>query len=70
MDSLIASLSQFGIAGLMFVMWWIERTEKFKQKKGKEEAEFDRNSVLEALQNNTVAMTELKDEIRQLTEKK
>ena len=64
MDSLIASLSQFGIAGLMFVMWWIERTEKFKQKKGKEEG------VLQALQNNTVVMTELRDEIRELKEKK
>lgn len=66
MENLIKEFAQFGISGLMFIMWWLERTDKFKQKKDKEEAQFDRSVVTEALQNNTVAMTELRDEIREL----
>lgn len=80
MDALIPEVAQMGIAGLFFVMWWLERRDKTTSEKqvakmtdvaGRacslaEEAHEDRREMIQALQNNTEAMTVLTERIRAL----
>ena len=64
-------LPSFGISGLLFVMWWIERQERTKAAAGLREAlqyasqiaELNK-SLLEVIRINTEALTALREELR------
>lgn len=68
---LLAELPSLGIAGLLFVMWWIERQERVKSWTGLREAlrhagqvaDVNR-SLLDVVRINTEALTALREELR------
>lgn len=66
-----AELASFGIAGLLFVMWWIERQERLKalttctdaERYAVQAAEANR-SLLDVVRANTEALAALREELR------
>ncbi len=77
MDEVIQHYAQYGIAGLFFIMWWIERRDKTKEKESREEmtrvadksneiaqeAHEDRRQMMEVVQQNTAAIVSLSEKI-------
>ena len=66
-------LGQWGIVGLMFVMWWNERKDRLRAEglvgNGHTIAKnvIEQNAVLiELVKSNTAAMTALKEEIKHI----
>ncbi len=68
---LLTQLPSLGVAGLLFVMWWIERQERTRSGAGLHEAlqhagriaEVNQN-LLEVIRANTEALTALREELR------
>jgi hypothetical protein len=70
-NDLLAQLPSLGVAGLLFVMWWIERSERTAgagalrdalQQVG-QVADVNAN-LLRVIQANTEALTALREELR------
>ncbi len=68
---LLSQLSSFGLAGLLFVMWWAERQERTRHTAGLQDAlQYARQiadvnrSVLDVIRANTEAVTALREELR------
>lgn len=67
----LTELPSFGIAGLLFVMWWIERQERSRSWAGLRDAlhhagqiaEVNRH-LLDVIRINTEALTALREELR------
>ena len=68
---MLPELSSFGIAGLLFVMWWAERQERARTSAGLREAlqyagqiaEVNKN-LLDVIRANTEALAALREELR------
>lgn len=70
-SELIQQLPAFGVAGLLFVMWWVERSERQQADAGVREAASQTarsadvsDRLLSVVQANTEALTALRAEIR------
>jgi hypothetical protein len=71
LPDVLTQLPSLGIAGLLFVMWWIERQERARSTTGLREAlqhagqiaEVNRN-LLDVIRSNTEALTALREELR------
>jgi len=71
LPELVAELPSFGIAGLLFVMWWLERGERARNAVGIREAMRDarrisevNHELLDVIRANTEALTALREELR------
>ena len=68
---LLSQLPSFGVAGLLFVMWWLERQERTRTSEGLRDAlqyagqiaEVNK-SLLDVIRANTEALTTLREELR------
>lgn len=67
----LTELASFGIAGLLFVMWWIERQERLKALAVCTDAEHyaarfaeANRSLLDVVRANTEALAALREELR------
>lgn len=68
---LLAQLPSLGIAGLLFIMWWLERQDRVRTVDGlhdalqyaRQLADLNRN-LLDIVQTNTAALTTLRDELQ------
>jgi hypothetical protein len=71
LPEIISQLPSLGIAGLLFVMWWVERQERAGSTAGLREAlhhagqsaEINQN-LLDVIRANTEALTALREELR------
>ncbi len=70
-QEVLSQLPSLGIAGLLFVMWWIERQERARSTGGLRDALqyaaqiADVNkSLLDVIRANTEALTALREELR------
>ncbi len=71
MSEVMTHLPSLGIAGLLFVMWWVERHERTRQAAGMQDAlEFAgrladiNHHLLDVIRANTEALTALREELR------
>ncbi len=71
MDDVLAQLPSFGVAGLLFVMWWFERKERTRSANALQAASRDASAksevserLLDVIQANTEAVTALREELR------
>lgn len=68
---IVAQLPSLGVAGLLFVMWWIERQERTRGLVGLRDAleqvrrvgEIN-DGLLDVIRGNTAALTALREELR------
>ncbi|MGE0481814.1 MAG: hypothetical protein AB7Q17_15220 [Phycisphaerae bacterium] len=70
LDQLIESLPSLGVAGLLFVMWWIERQERVRMQNGLADSlEAARQisglneQLLDVVRANTEALGALREEL-------
>lgn len=68
MGGLLEQLPSFGVAGLLFVMWWYERAERLRtsqQQRDSDNAHCRANQInthlLEVIQQNTEALVALRE---------
>lgn len=59
MDELLKSLTQFGLSGLFFVMWYIERKEKSNFQLLSQKAVDMSDTLMVIVKENTEAFTRL-----------
>ena len=71
MGDVLAHLPSLGVAGLLFVMWWIERQERTKAANGLKDALAHASQMAEmndrlidVIRANTEALTALREEFR------
>ncbi len=71
LPEVISQLPSLGIAGLLFVMWWVERQERTRGTAGLHDAlQYARQitdvnaHLLEVIRANTEALTALREELR------
>ncbi len=70
-DGLLPQLPSVGVAGLLFVMWWLERQERARGLNGLRDAVNYTNRALEmndhlldVIRSNTEALVALREELR------
>ena len=70
-DELLKQLPSFGVAGLLFVMWWFERQERSRAGRDMRDALRVQTEVsdvndhlLDVIRTNTEALTALREELR------
>ena len=71
MSELLTQLPSFGVAGLLFVMWWFERQDRLRSAQGLRDAlesasrGMDVNKeLLDVIRQNTEALAALREELR------